>query len=68
MECRYKCMKCGFEFIMPFPEPITCQNPMCKSLYVEWLNYKEVIAELKEKKVVFSTTLLIKRNNNEHFK
>ena len=44
MVCKYKCMKCGYYFEKEKPGPTECPN--CGHLYVDWLNYVEVLREL----------------------
>jgi len=46
IRCTYQCQKCAFQFARPKPMPIRC--PKCASIYVDWLNYKDVIQYLLE--------------------
>lgn len=39
---KFRCLKCGYKY-QSFPGPTQC--PKCNSLYVKWINYKEM--ELK---------------------
>ena len=44
INCKFKCMRCGYYFENERPGPTQC--PKCNNLYVEWLNWKEVLREL----------------------
>ena len=44
MNCKFKCMKCRCDYETVKAGPTQCPN--CGSLYVEWLNWKEVLTEL----------------------
>jgi len=39
---KYKCRNCGHEFERPEPGPAECER--CDHLYVDWLNWKEIMA------------------------
>lgn len=42
MLAKFKCMRCGYKYERK-PGPTTC--PKCESLYVEWLNWREVVGD-----------------------
>lgn len=46
VKSKYRCMNenCKFEFSKKNPGQVTCHK--CGSIYVEWLNHKEVIESL----------------------
>ena len=44
MNCKFKCRKCQHEFENEKPGPTQC--PKCSHLYVDWLNWKEVLRKL----------------------
>jgi len=46
MVCKYVCRNCWYEFEREKPGPTEC--PKCKELYVDWINYEEVLQEIKE--------------------
>ena len=37
MLAKYKCLKCDYEWKQK-PEPVIC--PVCKHLYIKWVNYE----------------------------
>jgi len=39
LKARYKCLKCGHKYEIE-PEAMPC--PMCKHLYIKWLNYEDM--------------------------
>jgi hypothetical protein len=41
---KYRCQRCGFEFERKRPGMVTCHQ--CGNLYIDWLNWEEVIASL----------------------
>ena len=45
MNCKYRCQGCGHKFEREKPGPVEC--PECKHPYIDWLNYKEVLRELR---------------------
>lgn len=45
MKCKYRCQQCGYEFEEEKPGPVICKK--CGHLYIDWLNFKEVIKSLK---------------------
>jgi len=45
MNCQYRCQQCKHEFETEKPGPVTCSK--CGHLYIDWLNFKEVIKSLK---------------------
>lgn len=40
MRAKYKCVKCGYEWVQARPTHVMC--PICNSLYVEWINFDEM--------------------------
>ena len=42
--CKLRCMKCDYYWEEERPGQTQC--PMCGYLYVDWLNYKEVLRAL----------------------
>jgi len=44
MSCKYRCQKCGHRFEIEKPGPVNC--PKCGHLYIDWLNFKEVLRKL----------------------
>lgn len=48
MTCKYRCQKCGYRFEKEKPGPVEC--PKCSHLYIDWLNFKEVLIWTKERK------------------
>lgn len=46
MDCEYKCQRCNCKFITKQPGPVTC--PQCNYLYIDWLNYKQVLKDIEK--------------------
>ena len=46
LECKYKCRKCNHEFKNKEPGPTQC--PKCGHLYVDWLNWEEILKKIGE--------------------
>jgi rRNA maturation endonuclease Nob1 len=44
MSYRYRCQKCRHCFEKSKPGPVVCNN--CGHLYIDWLNFKEVLESL----------------------
>ena len=44
LKAKYKCQKCGHEFELEKPAQTSCNK--CGHIYVDWLNYEEVLSEI----------------------
>lgn len=46
---KYRCVKCQFEFSTKLGGPVECFE--CGSLYVQWLNFDEIVTKEEIKKL-----------------
>lgn len=53
MYCKYKCQKCDRKWKVNKPGPHHCSEcPFCGNVYFDWLNFEEVIKDLKKRRLL----------------
>lgn len=54
MICKYQCQKCHYSFTFNHSGPVEC--PMCRNLYIDWINFKEILKYFTEEGIYENKT------------